>query len=95
MDYFNFSSGLDPLDEDALAAVVEDLATPPPPGTSPPAPSGYGYVVPSQGMEPHRMHAPYVLGPSGSPSSGHWPVAASQQSVYVSAALPPPAVLRS
>ena len=54
MDYFGFSSVSsgsyegDPLDEDALADAVADLG-------APPAPAGFGFVEPSQGLEPHRV----------------------------------------
>ena len=81
MDYFGFSSVSsgsydgDPLDEDALAAAVADLG-------APPAPAGFGYVEPSQGLEPHRVTTTVSC---GSP----WNVSACQ-SVYVSAALPLP-----
>ena len=86
MDYFediyDDSFQVDPLDDGSVAAAVEGLDTPP-------APTGFGYVVPSQGMEPRSLAASYVVDSSSAPPRGvQWHAASSYSTVYASASLP-------
>ena len=88
MDLFDGSSNgsfnVDLLDGDPLATALGGIGAAP----DPPAPPGYGYLVPSQGLTTLSSGAPTTCSSSlYLPGGGNWP-ASSTHSVYVSSALP-------
>ena len=90
MDLYSEDSSGGSFDVDLLdfnlAAAVDGL------GEAPPAPDGFGFVVPSQGMAPIKTTDPSALVGSycgAPPSSGYWPASATHHSsVDVRASLP-------
>ena len=89
MDLFDGSSNgsfnVDLLDGDPLATALGGIGAAP----DPPAPPGYGYMVPSQGLTTLSSGAPTTCSSSlYLPGGGNWPASSTHTAVYVSSALP-------